>query len=195
MLSFLRKCIIPAVVAAGLVGFTTIPVARAEDKPAAGAEVKKGTITGTVLDKDGKAVSGAEVGVFKPMARGGAGGPGGGGNRPNRGGGNGAANQAAEDPKPAPPADGGRGNRQRPEALFKATTDADGKFTIKDVPVGEYAVRTRVEGKGIAFERVTVKPDDSVTVSLKLQDRPNRGGGAGAGANRPNRQNRGGNAQ
>src|SRR6059058_1219980 len=85
MLSFLRKCVIPAVVAAGLVGFATIPMARAEDKPAAGAEVKKGTITGTVLDKDGKAVSGAEVGVFKPMARGGAGGPGGGGNRPNRG--------------------------------------------------------------------------------------------------------------
>ncbi len=192
MLSFLRKCVIPAVVAAGLVGFATIPMARAEDKPAAGAEVKKGTITGTVLDKDGKAVSGAEVGVFKPMGRGGAGG----GNRPARGG-NGAANQA-EDPKPAPPADnGGRGNRQRPEALFKATTDADGKFTIKDVPVGEYALMVRVEGKGMARERVTVKPDESATVSLKLADRPARGGGQGgaAGGNRPNRQNRGGNAQ
>src|SRR2546423_14552387 len=127
MLSFLRKCVIPAVVAAGLVGFATIPMARAEDKPAAGAEVKKGTITGTVLDKDGKAVSGAEVGVFKSMARGGAGGPGGGGNRPNRGGnnaGNGAAaNQATEDPKPAPAPQPGRGNRQRPQALFKATNN------------------------------------------------------------------------
>jgi len=189
MLSFLRKCVIPAVVAAGLVGFATIPIARADDKPAAGAEVKKGTITGTVLDKDGKAVSGADVGVFKPMARGG-------GNRPGRGGNNnGAANQA-EDPKPAPAPEPGRGNRQRPEALFKATTDADGKFTIKDVPVGEYAVMVRVEGKGVARERVTVKPDESATVSLKLADRPARGGGRGgaAGGNRPNRQNRGGGA-
>jgi hypothetical protein len=192
MLSFLRKCVIPAVVAAGMVGFATMPMARAEDKPAAGAEVKKGTISGTVLDKDGKAVSGAEVGVFKPQGRGGQG-----GNRPNRGGnnaGNGAAVNQAEDPKPAPAPEPGRGNRQRPEALFKATTDADGKFTIKDVPVGDYALMARVEGKGVARERVTVKADDAATVSLKLAERPARGAGQGAGGNRPNRQNRGGGA-
>ena len=187
MLSFLRKCIIPAVVAAGVVGFTTIPFARAEDKPAAGAEAKKGTITGTVVDKEGKPVSGAMVGVIKPQGRqgGGAGGAGG----------NGAAKQATEDPKPAPAPEPGRGNRQRPEPLFKATTDADGKFTIKDVPAGDYAVIARVEGKGMARERVSVKGDDSVTVSLKLADRPARGAGqaAGAGANRPTR--RGGAAQ
>jgi hypothetical protein len=194
MLSFLRKCVIPAVVAAGLVTFTTIPMARAEDKPAAGVEVKKGTITGTLLDKDGKPVASAEVGVFKPMGRqggGGAGGAGGTGRAARNGGRNGAVAQA-EDPKPAPAPEPGRGNRQRPEALIKTTTDADGKFTIKDVPVGEYAVRTRVEGKGMAFERVTVKPDESVTVSLKLADRPARGGGQGGGGIRPNR---GGNGQ
>lgn len=177
MLSFLRKCIIPAVVAAGMLGVSNIPFARAEDKPAAGAEAKKGTITGTVVDKEGKAVSGAMVGVMKPGER-----------RANRAGGNGAANQATEDPKPAQP-EPGRGNR-RPEPLFKATTDADGKFTIKDVPAGDYAVVARVEGKGMARERVTVKGDDSVAVSLKLADRPARGAGqaAGAGANRPNRR-------
>ncbi|HEV8291384.1 MAG TPA: carboxypeptidase-like regulatory domain-containing protein [Tepidisphaeraceae bacterium] len=191
MFSFLRKCIIPAVVAAGMLGFSTIPFARAEDKPAAGDQVKKGSISGTVLDKDGKPVSGAMIGVIKPQGRQG----GGNGARPNRGGNNGANNgavkQATEDPKPAPP-EPGRGNRQRPEPLFKATTDADGKFTIKDVPAGEYAVMARVEGKGMARERVTVKADETATVSLKLQDRPARGGGAGAGGNRPNR---GGNAQ
>src|SRR4051812_13345662 len=121
MLSFLRKSLIPAVVAAGLItGFSTIPFARAEDKPAAGAEVKKGSVTGTVVDKDGKPVAGAEVALMKPQqggpgGRGGPGGAGGGGNRPGRGGGNGAgngaANQAAEDPKPAEPAPApGRGN-------------------------------------------------------------------------------------
>src|SRR5438067_13758007 len=110
MLSFLRKSLIPAVVAAGLItGFSTIPFARAEDQPPAGAEVKKGSVSGTVLDKDGKPVAGAEVGVYKPQqggrgGPGGPGGPGGGANRPNRGGGNAGtppANQATEDPKPA----------------------------------------------------------------------------------------------
>jgi hypothetical protein len=179
MLSFLRKCVIPAVVAVGMLGFSTIPFARAEDKPA--AEVKKGSISGTVLDKDGKAVAGVQIGVMKPQQRQG-------GNRPNRGANNGAVNQATEDPKPAPAPDAGR--RQRPEPLFKATTDADGKFTIKDVPAGDYVVAARVEGKA-ARERVTVKADETATVSLKLQDRQPRAGG-GAGGNRPNR---GGNAQ
>src|SRR5438874_10860239 len=99
MLSFFRKSLLPAVVAAGLItGFSTIPFARAEDKPAAGAEVKKGSVTGTVLDKDGKPVKDAEVGIYKPMpggpgGRGAPGGPAGGGgaNRPNRGGGNAGA--------------------------------------------------------------------------------------------------------
>ena len=188
MLTFLRKCVIPAVVAAGMVGFVTMPFARAADKPAAADEAKKGTISGTVVDKEGKPVSGAMVGVMKP----GQGRPGGrGGNGGNN---NGAVNQATEDPKPAPAPEPGRGNRQRPEPLFKATTDADGKFSIKDVPAGEYVVAARVDGKGMARERVTVKGDDTASVSLKLADRPARGGaGQAAGANRPNR--RGGAAQ
>src|SRR2546423_13657675 len=112
MLSFLRKSILPAVVAAGLLtGFSTIPFARAEDKPAAGAEVKKGSVTGTVLDKDGKPVKDAEVGIYKPQpggpgGRGGPGGAGGGANRPNRGGGHAGAppaHPATEEPKPPQP--------------------------------------------------------------------------------------------
>jgi hypothetical protein len=187
MRSILRTLVIPAVVAAGMVGFATIPFARAaDDKPAAADEAKKGTISGTVVDKEGKPVSGAMVGVIKP----GQGRPGGRGGANVGNGANGAAKQAVEDPKPAPAPEPGRGNRQRPEPLFKATTDADGKFTIKDVPAGEYAVMARVEGKGMARERVTVKGDDTATVSLKLADRPARGAGqaAGAGGNRPNRR-------
>ena len=34
MLSFLHKCILPAVVAAGVLGFSTIPFARADSKHA-----------------------------------------------------------------------------------------------------------------------------------------------------------------
>jgi len=184
MLSFLRKCTAAGAMAVALAGFSMIPTARAEDKPA--VETKKGSVSGTVVDKDGKAVSGIEVGLFKPQPRQG----GQAGNGGARGGRNGAANQAAvaEDPKPGEPAPApGRGNRQRPEALFKTTTDAEGKFTIKDVPVGDYAAMVRSD-KGVARERVTVTADSTATLSLKLQDRPQRGaGGAGGGGNRPNR--------
>src|SRR5258706_15744525 len=84
MFSFLRRSLLPAVVAAGLItGSSLIPFARPEDKTAAGAEVKKGSVSRTVLDKDGKPVKDAEVGIFKTMP-GGPGGPGGagGGGRP-----------------------------------------------------------------------------------------------------------------
>jgi hypothetical protein len=183
MLSYLRKFVVPAAVLAGVAGFS-IHMAQAEDKPAAAAEVKKGTISGTLVDKEGKAVAGAEIGIFKPQPRQ----PGAGGNRPNRGA---PANQAnVEDPKPAEQPAPGRQNRQRPEALFKSTTDAEGKFTIKDVPVGDYVAQVRTD-KGMARERVTVAADSTVSVKLALADRPARGAGAGgAGGNRPNRPNR-----
>src|SRR5258706_10254070 len=110
MFSFLRRFLLPAVVAAGLItGSSLIPFARAEDKPAAGAEVKKGSVSGTVLDKDGKPVKDAEVGIFKPMpggpgGRGGAGGAGGAGaNRPNRGGGNAPSIKPPKIPNPPNP--------------------------------------------------------------------------------------------
>jgi hypothetical protein len=155
-------------------------LAVAEDKPAAAAEVKKGTISGTVVDKEGKAVAGAEVGIFKPQPRQRGEGAGERPNRPNRGA---PANQAnVEDPKPEPAPERGRQNRQRPEALFKSTTDAEGKFTIKDVPVGDYAAQVRTD-KGGARQRVTVTADSTVSVKLELADRPQRG----AGGNRPNR--------
>jgi hypothetical protein len=121
-------------------------------------------------------VAGAEVGIFKPQPRQRGEGAGERPNRPNRGG---AANQAnAEDPKPQPAPEG---RRQRPEALFKSTTDAEGKFTIKDVPVGDYAAQVRTD-KGGARQRVSVTADSTVSVKLALEDRPQRGGG-----NRPNR--------
>ncbi len=101
---------------------------------AAAEPAGKGTVTGTVLDKDGKAIADIEVRLMVPARS--------------------AGNQ---------PAAGGR-----VQPVASATTDADGKFTMKDVPAGDYAVVARSKEKGIARARVTVVADQSATVSLTL---------------------------
>jgi hypothetical protein len=176
MVSFL-KCVVPAVAVLGLVFGISASTARAADEKAAG-----GTVTGTIVDKDGKAVEGAKIRVMKPMQRGQGGpGQGGGGRRPG-----GAQAQAADD-APAPAPGGGQGGAGRGGAgrggppVAEGTSDKDGKFSIANVPAGEYMVIAAVEGKGFARGRVTVKVGESASVELKLQDRPAGQGQGGPG--------------
>jgi hypothetical protein len=160
----------PAVAALGIAFGLTATTARAADEtPKTGG----GTITGTVVDKDGKAVEGAKVRVTKPREGG-------------RGQGRGEARpQQAQDPKPGEGAGPG-GRRPQQPAVAEGTTDKDGKFTIKNVPAGDYGIGTMIQGKGFGRARVTVKEGETAEVKLTLQEgRP--GGGAGR---RP-----GGNAQ
>jgi len=81
---------------------------------------------------------------------------------------------------------------ERPEPLATAKTDKDGKFVLafdpKKVPDGDYRVSTRVQDKGMAFARVTIKDGKAVDkdgketeLSMKLADMPQRGGGGGGG--------------
>ncbi len=80
-----------------------------------------------------------------------------------------------------------RGTRQEP--LATATTDKDGKFELKfdtaKVADGDYNVSCRVQDKGMATAKVTIKGGkaDPADVSLKLAARTRRGGGGGAGGN------------
>lgn len=164
----------PAVAALGIAFGLTATTARAADEtPKTGG----GTITGTVVDKDGKPVEGAKIRVTKPREGG-------------RGQGQGGARaQQAQDPKPGDGAGPGGGRRQQQPAVAEGTSDKDGKFTIKNVPAGEYSIGTMIQGKGFGRARVTVKEGETAEVKLTLQEgRP--GGGPGGGARRP-----GGNAQ
>src|SRR5262249_9956116 len=124
MLSFMRW-LLPVTAAAGLfMGLSVLP-GRAADAP---ADTQKGTVTGTVVDKDGKGVANAEVALTKPPPKG---------------------TKAANNAKPQNLADDGtkaKGDKKKQEPLFHTNTDADGKFTIKDVPIGEYLAIARVEG-------------------------------------------------
>lgn len=154
---------IAPLLALGLTGFLAAEAKAADEK---------GTVTGTVVDKDGKAVEGAIVRIMTPRQRG-AGGAGGAG----------GAQKQADDPKP--PAAGGdaggnRGRGQRQPPVAEGKTDKDGKFSIQ-APVGQYTVVAVVQGKGFARADVTVKANESASVELKLQDMPARGGGAGGG--------------
>ena len=128
-----------------------------------------GTVTGSVVGKDGKAAAGLEVRITKPMVR-------------PAGGGAGAAKPEAkaEGDKPAAPA-GGRGNRPAPVATGK--TGDDGKYKIENVPAGEYVVVAGGADAGYArSEKITVEAGKTVEVKeLKLADRP-AGGRGGAGA-------------
>ena len=106
---------------------------RAEDKK------ETGTITGTLVDKAGKAVANAEVELIKHKVK-----------------------APVADAKP-------KENAAKPEKVFsKATTDSDGKFTIADVPAGEYSVSVNVKGQGLAAQKITVKAGETTTVELKL---------------------------
>src|SRR5712671_3651567 len=99
------KWIAPAVATLGL-ALAVTAVRAADDKPAAAAG--GGTVTGTVVDKDGKAAEGVKIRIMKPMQRGGA--AGGGARRP--GGAGAATPKVADAPaadKPAAP-----GGRERP---------------------------------------------------------------------------------
>ncbi len=134
------------VVALGLMLGLAVKV-KADDAKATG------TVSGTVVDKDGKAVANASVGVFTADMQ---------------------HKHKAE--KQAEAAEGdkdkahhaGKEKGDKPKAVAEGVTDSEGKFTIKDVPAGDYVVRVNVKGQGRAVQKVTVKAGDTATADLKL---------------------------
>jgi hypothetical protein len=183
MAQVLRK-MLPGMAAFGLlVGLSAMSSspARAQDaKPEA-----KGSVSGPVTDKDGKALDGVEVRLMKPRQRGG--GPGGGG----PGGGGGAGGGGGGTPPPPP---GQLQQRQGPPAIATATTDKDGKYEMKDVPVGNYMVGVfDPEKKQFGRARVTVEEGKTATADIKCSDQmpqrgrggPGGGGGGGGGGGTP----------
>lgn len=164
------KWSVPCVAFALLLGLAAS--ARAEE-----AKKETGSVSGTVLDKDGSPAPGVQVRLFHPFERGQR--PGGGG------GGGGAAKAEKQNADPAVPADGekkqpGKGDKprkgDRPKPVATTSTDKDGKFAISDVPVGKYVVMTMVRGVGGAREEVEVTAGGDAKVELKLKERPAKGG-------------------
>ena len=160
--------IFPATAAFGLVLGIAAAGARAEEapaseKPAVTKSEGTGTINGELLDKDGKAVAGAKIVLAKAMGR-----------DQKRQRKEASPDAAASKPEPTT----GKA-RPRPERVTTATTDDDGKFTLNEVPAGEYTVRAQVKGGGTAVARVTVTAGKAADVAMTLKPRSAEKGARG----------------
>ena len=123
------------VAAFGLLMFVASVAVRAADE-----KKETGTISGTVTGADGKAVAGAEVGVYHLMGKG---------------------------KKAEPKAEG---TKEKPVPVVPSVkSDDKGEFTLSDVPVGEYTVVARLKGQGNGRENVTVKAGETAKVDIKLK--------------------------
>jgi hypothetical protein len=111
--------------------------------------VSTGTVSGTVKDSTGAAVSGAHLSLV-PVPQGpsatGSGDSGGGAGGPSDLGG----------------ANGG------PPGVLNATTDSTGAFSIASVPVGTYTLIAGDEGVGIYHQQVTVTANTTTTVAVEF---------------------------
>lgn len=168
----LTKWVAAPVAAAGiLLGFSIIS-AHAEDAP---AKAGKGTISGVVMNADNKPTAGASVRLIVPPE-------GGRHNRKDGKDGKDGKTLAADARSPEQLAKkdraaGDKGGRKMPAAVAEATTDAEGKFTMTDVPAGDYVILAMIRGAGRAHEKVKVEDGKtaSVTLTLKAMDRPKKG--------------------
>jgi hypothetical protein len=121
-------------------------LARAADEEAGG------TISGSVVDKDGKAVVGAKIRVVAA------------GKKKDASGGTTST--------PASPGDTSGGSattKPKSEAIAEGKTDADGKFSLKDIPAGEYTVHANAKGQGTGKEKVSVKAGETADVKITIE--------------------------
>jgi hypothetical protein len=145
-----------------LISFTAVR-AIAEDK----AEKKDtGTVSGTVTGTDGKPAAKVLVRLFHPMEHHGK-------DAAKSSNSDKSETKAAGDEKPA------KGDKPIPVA--NATTGDDGKFSMKDVPVGKYEILAQVKGVGRAHDVIEVKSGEDTAVDLKLEHKECGGKSASGG--------------
>ena len=106
-----------------------------------------GTVTGTVRGQDGKPAANAAVKLtvsgksFRPDQQ-----------------------PSKSDDKAEKPA---KGDKKTAKALT-ATTDADGKFRVENVPAGQYAVTAAITGTSRGKSNVLVKAGETADVSISM---------------------------
>jgi len=147
----LMKWLSPVMAVALMIGWSGATV-RADEAPAKAAV---GTITGKVVDKDGKGVANVTVNLLPPAAA---------KAKKDKKADITAAPKAAKE-KPA------KGDKKKgADPIATTTTGADGSFTLNNVAVGEYSIEagSKKGEPGFAKASVSVKEGDTVTVPLTL---------------------------
>lgn len=107
------------------------------------ADAATGTVTGKVVDKDGKVVSGATVAALLPPQKGDK------------------KEKKAED-KDA------KKEAAKERVLVQTTTANDGTFTLASVPVGKVVIAARKPQVGISRTTIEVKAGETTTISAPL---------------------------
>ena len=111
-----------------------------------------GTVTGTVA-RDGKPVANVKVSLRSADKRDKSESP--------------TAAPAPDDPATQPAA-GAKGHEKHP-SVGSTVTDADGKFTLGDVPPGEYVLVASDKHLGKGRSHVTISAGDSTNIAIDLQ--------------------------
>lgn len=127
-------------------GFAAVVLALSLASGASAAD-GKGKVTGKVLGKDGAGVAGAQVRLTTPMEK---------------------KDKKGEKPAAAD-ADKDKADKEK-GVVAKTTSEADGSFTLADVPAGDYVLMARTKDKLMAREKVTVKSGEETKVDLKLKE-------------------------
>jgi len=127
--------------------------------------VATGTVTGTILDPEGKPVAKAPVKLVIPP--------------PKKDKAAGDKGKKEDMNVQAPGAiglddkggDGGgkKDKLAKPKPVAEATTDDAGKFTMNNVPAGVYAVVSMVKGVGQGKQMVTVEAGKTASVEVKMK--------------------------
>jgi 5-hydroxyisourate hydrolase-like protein (transthyretin family) len=108
---------------------------------AVAADDEKGTVSGTVTGVDGKPAADVTVKLMKPVSKADK---------------KAAGDTTTEKPKHAAP-------------VATATTDKDGKFEMKDVPVGSYNCNVNIKGVGMGHDKVTVTSGATATADITIK--------------------------
>ncbi|HEY7089879.1 MAG TPA: carboxypeptidase-like regulatory domain-containing protein [Tepidisphaeraceae bacterium] len=152
---------IPTLAAVALMVGWSLRPARAEDAAPPTTQPGKCRINGIAM-YNGQPAVGAMIRLMKPVARG--------------------ATPAAETPKADQQAQdstpkAGKANAKgakanRPEPVATATADANGQFSLTDVPPGNYVVAAAIKGQAVGRARVHVSDGQTVSVNIELRERP-----------------------
>jgi hypothetical protein len=138
-----------------------------KDDSAAEASSAVGTVKGTVTLADGSAVADATVKLLATKAK------------PDR------SKQGNANQKNGATNDGDNRSRSAkaknagPETAAEAKTDADGAFTLSDVPPGQYTLVVTTRGHGGMRLPMKVQAGGTVETTVKLKGRPNARTGNG----------------
>lgn len=155
-----------------LVLATSLRAEPTQPNPVQPSPVAVGTISGTILTADGKPAANAMVRLINPPAR--------------------ASGQGNVEPKTADPSGQAKGNKaakgdkagklaKKAPAVAETTTDAEGRFSLSNIPVGDYVLVAGIKGQGRGMQKITVSASENASVEIQMKAPKQQGAKPGKG--------------